>query len=248
MSESPRPRPADRRDPGLSRRQRLELRPLDPPRRRPRKPRGVPDQHPARVHRRAAPAAARPAGALVLPRPTWRLRRAAQRGHLARARHRARRPRAPADRRPRHPARQDPPGQGRARSLQHHLRVRRRTGRPGGQQAGRPSGERPGPARPRLRLRAGAGVVHPARGAHRVRPVDAGDHRRGGVARHPVDPAQPVLPRAARPGRPREADPGHHDLRDQRDRGRRSQRQGPHHPPPGRRRAAGPEAGVDPHR
>ena len=45
-----------------------------------------------------------------------------------------------------------------------------------------------------------------------------------------------------------EADPGHDDLRDQRDRGRRRLRQGPHHPAARRRRAAGAQAGVGAHR
>ena len=48
----------------------------------------------------------------MLPRPPRRLRRAAQRGHLARPRRRARRAGAPAGRRPRHPPRQDPPVKG----------------------------------------------------------------------------------------------------------------------------------------
>ena len=52
--------------------------------------------------------AARPARALLLPRPPRRLRRAAQRGHLARSRRRARRAGAAAGGRPRHPPRQDP--------------------------------------------------------------------------------------------------------------------------------------------
>ena len=39
-------------------------------------------------------------------------------------------------------------------------------------------------------------------------PVHAGDRRRGRLPGHPLDPAQPVLPRPARPGGPRQADPG----------------------------------------
>ena len=74
--------------------------------------RGVPDQHAARLHRPPAPDAARAARALLLARPARRLRRAAQRGHLARPRRRALRAGAAAGGRPRHPARQDPPGQG----------------------------------------------------------------------------------------------------------------------------------------
>ena len=87
--------------------------------------------------------AARPARALLLARPPRRLRRAAQRGHLARARRRARRARAAAGRRPRHPPRQDPAGQGPEGPLQRHLRVRRRAGRPRGRPARRTPGQPP---------------------------------------------------------------------------------------------------------
>ena len=113
---TPHPRPRDPRDPGLPRRQRLVLRQGDPPRRRPRLARAVPDQHAARLHRQPPADAARAARALLLARPPRRLRRAAQRGHLARPRRRALRAGAAAGRRPRHPPRQDPPGQGPARA------------------------------------------------------------------------------------------------------------------------------------
>ena len=73
---------------------------------------GVLEEYPTnthpRLHRPPARGAARPARALLLPRPSRRLRRAAPRGHLARPRRRARRAGAAAGRRPRHPARQDP--------------------------------------------------------------------------------------------------------------------------------------------
>ena len=187
---------------------------------------------------------ARPPRALLLPRTSGWLRGAAQRGHLARTRRRARRARPAAGRRPRHPARQDPRGQGREGPLQHHLRLRRRAGRARGRAARRTPREPPGAGRSRLRLRGGARRVHPARPAHRLRPVDAGDHRRGGLARHPVDPAQQALARAARPGRPRQADPRHHDLGDQLDRGRHRLRQGPHHTSPRRCRPARAQAGL----
>ena len=78
----------------------------------------------------------------------------------------------------------------------------------------RPAGQPPRRGRPRLRLGDRARRLHPSRRAHRLRPLDAGDRRRGGLPRHPVDPAQPVLPRPARPGRPRQADPRHDDLGD----------------------------------
>ena len=92
--------------------------------------------------------------------------------------------------------------------------------------------------RPGLRLGDRARRVHPPRRAHRVRPLHAGDRRRGRLARHPVDPAQPVLPRPARPGRPRQADPRDDDVRDVVDRRRHRLRQGPHHQAARRRRAA----------
>ena len=62
---------------------------------------------------------------------TRRVHRAAAGGHLARPHRRARLAAAAAGGRPRHAARQDPPGQGRAGPVQHHLRVRRRGGRAG---------------------------------------------------------------------------------------------------------------------
>ena len=168
-----------------------------------------------------------------------------QRGHLARPRRRARRAGAAAGRRPRHPARQDAAGQGRQKGRYNvDLRLRRRAGRAGGRPARRTPGQPPGRGRPRVRLRGGARRLHPARAAHRVRPVDAGDHRRGRLARHPVDPAQPGLARAARPGRPRQAHPRHDDLGDQLDRGRHRLRQGPDHAAARRGRPAGAQAGV----
>ena len=123
------PRPHDPRDPGLPRRQHLVLRHGDPPRGRPRLAGEVPDQHDPRLHRQPARDAPRAARALLLPRQARRLRRAAQRGHLAGPRRRARRAGPPAGGRPRHPPRQDPRGQGPARPLQRDLRVRRRAGR-----------------------------------------------------------------------------------------------------------------------
>ncbi len=68
------------------------------------------------LHRQPARDAARAARALLLPRQARRLRRAAARGHLAGPRRRAHRARPAAGRRPRHPARQDPAGQGRSRA------------------------------------------------------------------------------------------------------------------------------------
>ena len=149
---------------------------------------------------------------------------------------------------PRHTARQDPRGEGRAGALQRGLRLRRRAGRPGRREARRPAGQPPRPGRPGARLGPGARVVHPPRRADGVRALDPGDPRRGGLPGHPVDPAQPVLAGPARPGRPRQADPGHDDLGDVRDRRRHRLRQGPHHPAARRGGPAGPEAGLRAHR
>ncbi len=91
--------------------------------------------------------------------------------------------------------------------------------------------------RPGVRLGRRARGLHPSGPAHRLRPVHAGDHRRGRLPRHPVDPAQPALAGAARPGRARQADPGHDDLGDQLHRRRHRLRQGPHDQAAGRRRA-----------
>ena len=51
---APHPRPDHRRDAGLPRRQRLVVRQVHPPRRRPRLARGVPDQHAARASARSS--------------------------------------------------------------------------------------------------------------------------------------------------------------------------------------------------
>ncbi len=67
-------------------------------------------------------------------------------------------------------------------------------------------------ARPGVRLRRRVRGVPPARRAHRVRAVDPGARRRGGLARHPLDAAEQRLAGAARPGLLRPADPGHHDV------------------------------------
>ncbi len=244
---TPHARPHDPRDPGLPRREHLVIREGDPPGRRPRVPGEVPHQHAPRLHRQHPPDAARPAGALLLARPPRRVRRAAQRGHLARPRRRARGAGPPAGGRPRHPARQDAAGQGTPRRLQRGVRLHRRAGGAGRRQARHPRREPPGRGRSRVRLGRRARVVHPARGAYGVRSLHAGTRRRGRLARHPVDPAQPALARPARPGRPRQADPGHDDLRDRVHRGRHRLRQGPHHQAARRGRPAGAEAGLRAH-
>ena len=248
MTDTPHAGPDDPRDPRLPRRQRLVLREGDPPRRRPRLARGVPDQHAPRLHRPPAPDAARAARALLLPRPPRRVRRAAERGHLARPRRRARRAGAAAGGRPRHPPRQDPRVKGRPGDYNVIFGyVDEQVGLAAGRLAVRLVNHLV-EARPGLRLGRRARGVHQARRAHGVRAVDPGDRRRGRLARHPVDPAQPALAGPARPGRPRQADPGHDDVGDRLDRRRHRLRQGPDHPAARRGRPAGAQAGVGAHR
>ena len=243
------PRPRDPRDPRLPRRQRLVLRQGDPPRGRPRLAGEVPDQHAPGLHRQPPRDAPGPARALLLPRPARRLRRAARRGHLARATS----PSTPRSRSSRSSATTSGaarPGRSRASPGT--------TTSSSGTSTSRSASRRRELAvrlvnhlvagRPGARLGRRARVVHPARRAHGVRSLDAGDPRRGGLPRHPVDPAQPVLPGPARPGRPRQADPGHDDVGDLGDRGRHRLRQGPDHPAARCGRPAGPQAGVGAHR
>ncbi len=90
--------------------------------------------------------------------------------------------------------------------------------------------------------------LHPPRRADGVRTLDPGAGGRGREPRHPVDQAQPVLPRPARSGRPRQAHPGDDDVRDELDRRRRGLRQGPHHQAARSGRPAGAQAGVRPQR
>ena len=241
MSESPRPRPGDPRDPGLSRRQRLVA---TTRRSTSSSTSAALEEFPTNTlpgfTEQLLAAAARPAGALLLPRPHGRLRRAAQRGHLARPRHRARRPRAPAGRRPRHPARQDPPGQGRARAA-----TTSSTGTSTSRSASRPAGSpygwsttwsRPTPTSTSSRSSSRSSSAPSA-------PRSARRRRRSSTRRCRRDIPwirlnQYSLVQLGQ-GVHAEADPGHHDLGDQRDRRRRRLRQGPHHPAARRRRAAG---------
>ena len=157
------------------------------------------------------------------PGPPWWFRRAAARGHLARPRRRARRAPAPDPRRARVPARQDPRGQGRARPLQRHLQLHRRDRRRRRRQAVGPAAQPPRRARGRLRLRDGVQRLPAPGRAGRLRPVDGGHPRGGGVARHPLHPPQLRLARPARPGRPRPAHPRHDDVEDRRPRRRHRQ-------------------------
>ncbi len=240
----PHRRSRDHRDPRLPRRQRLVLRQGDPPRRRPRRPRGVPDQHApgftdhlleALPGLREHSCSRGRRGGFVerLNEGTWL-------GHVA---------------------------EHVALALQQVVGhdIRRGKTRQVKGQKGRYNivfgyvDEQVGLEAARLAVRLVNHLVeadpdfdfeqelddvHPARAAHRVRPVDAGDHRRGRLPRHPVDPAQQALAGPARPGCPRQADPRDDDLGDQLDRGRHRLRQGPHHPAARRGRAAGAQAGV----
>ena len=92
---------------------------------------------------------------------------------------------------------------GEPRPLQRHLRLRRRAGRPRGRPARRAPGQPPGPGRPGASTST-AELERFLRRAERTAfgPSTAGDPRRGGQPRHPVDPAQPALAGPARPGRP----------------------------------------------
>ena len=242
-------RPDDPRDAGLPRRQHLVLRQGDPPRRRPRVAGEVPDQHPPRLHRQPARDAARAARALLLPRQARRLRRAAARGHLAGPRRRAH-ARWPSSRSSGTTSAAARPARSRASpgtTTSIFGYVDEQVGLAAARLAVRLVNHLV-QADPEFDWDAGARGVHPAGRAHGVRSLDPGDPRRGGLAGHPVDPAQPVLAGPARPGRPRQADPRHDDLGDVRHRGRHRLRQGPHHPAARRRRPAGPEAGVGAHR
>ena len=179
--------------------------------------------------------------------PPRRLPRAAQGGHLARARRRARRPAAAAGGRPRHPPRQDPG----------HRRARASTTSSTGT-----STSRSACAAGTLAVRLVNHLVRPdpefdfaaeletfllQAAAHRVRPVDAGDPRRGGVARHPVAAAQRALPGAARPGRPPAAHPRHDDVEHLGAGRRHRRRQGADHPAARGRRPAGAAVRVGAH-
>ena len=159
------------------------------------------------------------ARALLLARPAGRLRRAARGRDLARPRRRARGARAPAGDRGAHLARQDAERRG-DRPLQRDLRLlggdRRRRGR----QARRPGREPRGQGGEGLRLPRRARAPDQAGGAAGVRPLDPGDHRRGGVAGHPLDASERALAGPARPGEVPAADPRHDDVDDVGPRGR----------------------------
>ena len=207
-------RPDDPRDAGLPRRQRLVLRQGDPPRRRPRLARGLPHQHAARLHRQPAPDAARPARALLLARVVAAASssgstRAPGSGHVAEHIALA----APAGRRPRHPPRQDPAGQGPARAT-----TTSSTGTSTSRSVSRPPGSPYAWSTTSSRrdpdfdwdeeleafiLRAERTAFGPSTQAILDEAV---------VPRHPLDPAQPALAGPARPGRPPAADPRHDDV------------------------------------
>ena len=134
----------------------------DPPRRRPRRPRGLPDQHACP----GSPTTCSSCFPASREHSCSRGRRGGfverlTRGHLARARRRARRAAAAAGGRPRHPARQDPAGQGRARAATTSIYgyVDEQVGLAAGA-ARRPARQPPGRGRPGLRLRRRARALH----------------------------------------------------------------------------------------
>ena len=149
--------------------------------------------------------------------------------------------------RPRHPARQDP-GHRRHRPVQRRLRVRRRARRPA-RPARWPSGWSTTWCAPSPEFDFAAELETFLLQAERtrVRPVDPGDPRRGGVPRHPVAAAQRALPRAARPGRPPAADPRDDDVEHVGAGRRHRRRQGADDPPAGGRRSAGAAVRVGAH-
>ena len=230
--------------------QHLVLRAGDPPRRRPRRPRGLPHRHPARVHRPARRAAARAETARLLPGPRRRLRRAAARGHLAGPRRRARRAPAAAGGRPRPVARQDPRRQGPARAS-----TTSSTATPTRRSASPPAGSRCGSSTTSSQHEEGFDF---ARGARRLPPARAERTAFGpstaAILEEAVSRDIPCIrlnsgsPRAARAGRAPAADPRHDDVEDRGAGRRHRRRQGPHHQAARLGRAPGAQAGVGAHR
>ena len=218
-------------DPGLPRAEHLVLRAGDPPRRRPRQPRGLPHQHPrpaspdqlvelaararaAHLLARAPPAASssgctRAPGSVTSP-STSRCSCRQEAGHdLRRGKTRA--------------------VKGRPRRLQRRLQLHRRDRRP----RRRPAGG--APAQPPRRSRRTASTSQTEfnaflRQAERVAfgPSTAAILEEAVSRDIPWIRLNAVLAGPARPGRPRPAHPGHDDVEDRRPRGRHRRRQGPH--------------------
>ena len=149
--------------------------PVDPPRRRPRRPRGVPQRHPARASptgsssccpglENGTPAPRGRAGGFV-----ERLREGTWLGHVAE--HVALQLQTGGRARP--VARQDPRRQGQPGRLQRHLRLHRRAGRPRRRSPRGAARQPPRPARGGVRLRTRSSTSFlPGGRAHRVRAVD----------------------------------------------------------------------------
>ena len=185
-------RPRHHRDAGLPRRQRLVLRQGDPPRRRPRRrSRSTPPTpsraSPSTCSRRCPACASTPAPAVVA---------AASWSGSTRAPGSATSPstsRSPSSRSSATTSGAARPAQVKGEKGRYNIiygYVDEQVGLEAGRLAVRLVNHLV-EADPDFDFERGARRLHPARPAHRVRPLDAGDHRRGRLARHPVDPAQP---------------------------------------------------------
>ena len=232
----------DRRDARLPRAELLELRAGHQARRRPRRARALPDEHDPRLHRGAARDAARRRPAHVRhghasaasPIGCARARGSGTSPSTSRSSSSARRAPRSAAARPAAPA-------SRAGTTSSTRTPRRASGVAAGKLAVRlvnhlveaePTFDF-GAELERLILLAERAAFGPSTQAH---------PRRGGAARHPVDPPQRAVARPARPRRPPEADPGHDDEPDRVARRRHRLGQEAHEPAAGRDRRAGPRA------
>ena len=221
------PHAQDPRDPDPARPQLLGARTGHPPAGRPRRPRGVPVEQAAGLHRRPRRADPDPRGPRLLARPPRRVHHQAQGRDVGRPHRRARRPRVPEPGRHRRPPWQDP---GRRRRRPATTASTSTSEEQVGLEAGRMAvalvNHLVAPDDPEVVFDFAPELesAHPPRRAPGVRPVDAGAHRRGGQPRHPVHPARPPLARPVRARRPPAADPGDDDLADVGDRRRHRRR------------------------
>ena len=250
VTERPTPDLDDPGDPRLPRRQHLVLRQGDPPGRRPglgwrSSPPTSSRASPSTCSRRCPVSSTTPARAVAGAASSSGCSEGTWLGHVTEHC----RAGAAAGRRARHPPRQDPRREGRAAAT-----TTSSTATSTRTSGSRPAGSRPGWSTTWSRpTRSSTGTSELERFILRAERTAFGPSTQAILdeavsPRHPVDPAQPVLPGPARPGRPRQADPRHDDLRDQLDRGRHRLRQGPHHPAARRGRAAGAQAGVGAYR